>query len=176
MFLNLLFRVLRNDENVLRFHAFVKRVLQVSLHYPANVTCAILYTLSQVLKSKKFSNKILTISAGATEVTNHAETHQNINTSDLKEEEKVKKTKDSIILSNVVLEKPEEETKDDVNVEGAKIKTEFKALSYDPFSRNPLHSGANLSFYCELKALSKHFHPTTSLYANTIIQGQVKTK
>lgn len=169
MFLNLLFKALRNDQNILRFHAFVKRVLQVSLHYPANVTCAILYTLSQVLKSKKFSNKILTKSAG-TDLEEHSEKDFD-DTSVVKEEKKDKKKKSSIILSNVIVETPKEETKEEVTVEDVKIKTEFKATFYDPFSRNPLHSGANLSFYCELEALSKHFHPTVSLYANTIIQG-----
>lgn len=164
MFLSLLFRVLRNDLNVLRFHAFIKRALSVSLHFPANYTCAILYTISQVLKFKKFSNKILTKSVETLELKNHTETVKNV--------VKAKAKKDSIILSNVVVEEP----KDDVIVEDTKIKTECKATSYDPFTRNPLHSGANLSFHCELEALDKHFHPTVSLYANTIINGKVKIK
>ena len=37
-----------------------------------------------------------------------------------------------------------------------KNSTEMKTIAYDPFCWNPLHSGANLIYYSELKVLEEH--------------------
>lgn len=162
--MNLLYRVLRNDQSILRLHAFIKRVLQVSCYFPANMACATLYVISQVLQSKKLANRALTRFAPNIMDCQMIESVQ--------QEDKPKKQESTIVLSNVVVDNSEDKSKDIGKTdEVVEVKNEFQATSYDPFHRNPLHSGANLSFYSELVALVRHFHPSVSLFAHNILQG-----
>ncbi|XP_014218700.1 CCAAT/enhancer-binding protein zeta [Copidosoma floridanum] len=175
IFLNLFYRVLRNDQSILRLHAFIKRILQASISFPANMICATLYTLSQVLKSRKFTNKILTRSA-ATVKNDDGEIDLSKTMDEVTVQEKKTKTKtkeNTVVLSNVISKAVEEENKEDDDVKPVvEVKNEFKATFYDPFNRNPLRSGANLNFYSELGALARHFHPSVSLFASTIVASK----
>ena len=173
MFLNLLFRVLRNDESVVRLQAFVKRILQVSLFFPANMICATLYVLSQVLHSKKLKNKILTKQKVAIKTDNEVNIDELVEEeAEIDEENSYKNIKDdnTIVLSNVISVPVENKTNDD----SVEIKKEFKATCYDPMARNTLNSGANLTFYCELTALTKHFHPSVALFSKNLLEGNLK--
>lgn len=135
------------------------------------MACATLYVISQVVQSKKLTIKALTGFAPNVKSDENI-TNDQVDDSAQKKNKKPKKKESTIILSNVVVENPEDEIKGDVKLdEVVEVKTEFKATSYDPFERNPLRAGANLSFYSELAALVKHFHPSVSLFAHNIIQG-----
>ena len=180
VFLNLLYRVLRTDQSILRLHAFLKRILQVSIYFPANMICATLYVVSQVLHSRKFANKILLRSNAVVKHDDTIDLNDTINETVKKKEirtkENNKETENTIVLSNVVTEDitgTNSCDKSDEKPEVVEIKSEFKATYYDPFTRNPLHSGANLIFYSELIALSTHYHPSVSLFANTIKEGKI---
>lgn len=43
---------------------------------------------------------------------------------------------------------------------------------YDPLHRNPLYCGADHTTLWELKRLAVHFHPSVSLFAKTLLQGE----
>jgi ribosome biogenesis protein MAK21 len=43
---------------------------------------------------------------------------------------------------------------------------------YDAFKRDPLYSNAKNSILFELLIFTKHFHPTVSLYANTLVMNK----
>ncbi len=45
-------------------------------------------------------------------------------------------------------------------------------VAYDPHHRNPAFAGGEKSTLVELVALSKHFHPTVSLFAKKILAGR----
>ncbi|KAJ8687434.1 hypothetical protein QAD02_023228 [Eretmocerus hayati] len=170
VFLNLLFRVLRNDQSVIRLHAFIKRVLQISLHLTPNSACATLYVISQVLHQKRSSKNILSHPLRTLKKDQDADsTHKPLKSAVKRIDSG--KSKSTIMLSNVVLEDTPESI-EETKVEPVEIKTEFQAKFYNPFERNPLRSGANLAFYSELEALSRHFHPSVSLFANNIIEGK----
>uniref|UniRef100_A0A6V7JQB2 CCAAT-binding factor domain-containing protein n=1 Tax=Bracon brevicornis TaxID=1563983 RepID=A0A6V7JQB2_9HYME len=53
VFLNLLYRVMKSDRNTSRVYAFVKRVVQVAAYFPACMTCATLYAISQLYRVRK---------------------------------------------------------------------------------------------------------------------------
>jgi ribosome biogenesis protein MAK21 len=149
-------------------HAFIKRVLQISTYFPPNMACATLYILSQVLHFKKCTKSILSKFIGTAK--NEGEIDLN------KEDESIdevklasKETENSIILSNVITDSSE--NVNDKKPKSEEIKIEIKTKVYDPFIRNPLHCGAHLSFYYELRALSMHFHPSVALFARTIMEG-----
>lgn len=65
----------------------------------------------------------------------------------------------------VDVSKPVVETKDVI------VKVKRETIFYDPYNRNPLHAGANLSLYVELLKLRDHFHPTVQLFADNIYSG-----
>nr|XP_023028431.1 CCAAT/enhancer-binding protein zeta [Leptinotarsa decemlineata] len=43
---------------------------------------------------------------------------------------------------------------------------------YNPFARNPLYGGGEFCAYTELRSLVNHFHPTVSLFAYNILNGE----
>ena len=45
---------------------------------------------------------------------------------------------------------------------------------YDPLHRNPAYAGGEKAVFVELYALSRHFHPTVSLFAKKILKGMIK--
>ncbi|XP_046738852.1 CCAAT/enhancer-binding protein zeta [Diprion similis] len=189
MFLSLLFKVLKKDTSIIRTKAFIKRILQVSIYLPTNMICAILYMISQVFKAKKG------VYIGMFKKNHDAATSRNTNTEivlddteegilkkdeaedqeegeeDEEEEESEEKEeeKTTITLSNVKVTPIEnllETVEPKIEVKEENVK------AYNPFHRNPLYSGANLSYYHELWPLTFHFHPTVTLFANTIIKGK----
>lgn len=172
MFLNLLYRVLQRDQSVLRLYAFIKRILQVTVYFSANMACAMLYVVSKIVQSRKDLRHMLLEPHRAIkieeedvcEVRNELSDTENVNVID--EVEIKEEVDNTIMLSNVTTGADiAPETKPDVKVEVEATKL------YDPFCRNPLYAGATKGFNTELAALSKHFHPSVALFANAIIQG-----
>ncbi|KAL0099107.1 hypothetical protein PUN28_020272 [Cardiocondyla obscurior] len=166
VFLNLLYRVLQKDQSILRVCAFIKRILQISCYFPANVTCAMLYIISKILRSRHDLKHIFE-SSKAIKVENYEVCEVNDNLSDT-EDVHVIENENSIMLSNITVDAETNIKKEtDIKIEVQDVK------SYDPFCRNPLYAGAVRGLNTELEALSRHFHPSVALFANQIIQGKM---
>lgn len=168
MFLNLLYRALQQDKSMLRLYAFIKRTLQVTIYFPANMICATLYVVSKILHGRRNLRQVFLEPYRAVKIEKDNVCEVNDNLSDSEDihvinESEVKEEQDSIKLSNVMIDVLE--TEPDIKAEMQDIK------SYDPFCRNPLYAGVSKGFNTELVALSKHFHPSVALFANMIIQG-----
>lgn len=180
VFLNLLYRVLQNDQSLLRLYAFIKRILQITLYFPANMACATLYVVSKVLQSRKDLKHFLLRSQNSMKIENNFSNGKENDSSKHKEiinidenELRVPTKTDSNIMINVTMDTTGNLPKQDIDVE-QKIDADIKDFSqkpYDPFCRNPLYANAMQSLHAELVSLSKHFHPSVSLFANAIIQG-----
>ncbi|XP_011881927.1 PREDICTED: CCAAT/enhancer-binding protein zeta [Vollenhovia emeryi] len=167
MFLNLLYRVLQGDQSVLRLYAFIKRILQITFYFSANMACAMLYTVSKILQNRQELRRMLLEPPKAVKVENDV-CEVNDSLSDAGDVDVIE-NENSIMLSNVTVGV---ETKSDVKEE-TDVKIEAQDVkSYDPFCRNPLYAGATKGFNTELEALSRHFHPSVALFANQIIQGK----
>ncbi|KAF7380945.1 hypothetical protein HZH66_014321 [Vespula vulgaris] len=179
VFLNLLYRVLQNDQSLLRLYAFIKRILQITLYFPANMACATLYLISKVLQSRKDLKNFLLHSQNPIKIENNFSNSQENNSSKNKEiinidenESMVPPEIDLNIMMNVTINTTENLPKQDIDVK-EDIDADIKDIAqkpYDPFCRNPLYANAMKSLYAELVSLSKHFHPSVSLFANAIIQ------
>ncbi|XP_034183244.2 nucleolar complex protein 1 isoform X1 [Osmia lignaria lignaria] len=170
LFLNLLFRVLKNDRNIQRLYSFIKRSLQIALYFPANMLCAILYIISKILHTKKeLKDLLLNPQMCIKNETENCLLSAEDNVSDKPNED----LEESVILTNVTTELyTNEETKSEKKMEND-TKIEFdKKKEYDPFCRNPLYAGVTKGLNTELIALSKHYHPSVVLFANTIIEGK----
>ncbi|KAH0549914.1 CCAAT/enhancer-binding protein zeta [Cotesia glomerata] len=179
VFLQLLFKAMKNDKSVTRLYAFVKRILQICLYFPASLICATLCIISQILRSRKDLRQILFRSTVAVKAEEKTSEYTKSNKEKEVEEEiksvsktnKNKKSQVNIMLPNV--------TFDSTNTSETKEKTETEikieedtTLIYDPFNVNPLKSGASKSPIIELVALSEHFHPSVALFSRNIIEGK----
>ncbi|XP_056150741.1 CCAAT/enhancer-binding protein zeta [Lampris incognitus] len=163
MFLNLVYKSLKADIVLRRVKAFVKRLLQVSCEQSPTFVCGALFLVSEVMKSKPGLRLLLQESGDKEEE----------NFKDLAEEE------DDEEERFVDADKMEEGQSTEAepcrpaaswvhhqNLEGGKSRE-----TYDPLHRNPLYCGADHSTLWELQRLSLHFHPSVSLFAKTILQG-----
>ncbi|XP_029281106.1 CCAAT/enhancer-binding protein zeta [Cottoperca gobio] len=164
MFLNLLYKSLKADIVLRRVKAFVKRLLQVSAEQNASFACGALFLVSEVMKAKP-ALKILLLEDGDEE----EEAFKDLAEEDDEDEEE----------RFVDADKPEEEASAEAveakpsaswvhhqNLDGGK-----RLQNYDPLHRNPLFCGADHTSLWELQRLSVHFHPSVSLFAKAILQG-----
>ena len=140
------------------------------------MTSAILYVISQVLHIHKELKTILLKPQDFIKIGNENFESKDSslgleNISCPSDDEKFK-LEDTILLTNVISEH-------NINGEtqcGNKTENNVKIdthKEYDPFCRNPLYAGITKGLNTELIMLSKHYHPSVALFANTILEGIV---
>ncbi|CAL7951592.1 unnamed protein product [Xylocopa violacea] len=172
LFLNLLFRVLQKDHNKQRLYAFIKRTLQITLYFPANMACATLYVISKILQTHTELKTLLLKPHDYIDIKN--ENFESKDSSDVVKEIDVSNNKseleDSILLTNVISEHDKTKS-EDKTVNDTQIDTNTQK-EYDPFCRNPLYAGISKDLNTELIALFRHYHPSVALFANTILEGK----
>lgn len=140
LYLNLLYRSLKNDLNVRRVKAFVKRLMQVlGMHQPSFI-CGIFYMIREL--EKTFT--------GLTALVDQPE--------ELDDD-------DEEIFRDVPDE--DDEAIEDTPVVESKPK---QNNSYDPRKRDPEHSNADRSCLWELLPFTSHFHPSVSLNATNLLE------
>uniref|UniRef100_A0A674AMI9 CCAAT/enhancer-binding protein zeta n=1 Tax=Salmo trutta TaxID=8032 RepID=A0A674AMI9_SALTR len=169
MFLNLLYKSLKTDIVLRRVKGFVKRLLQVSCEQNPTFACGALFLVSEVMKAKP-GLKLLLQEGGDGEEEDFK---------DLKEEEEEEEDDEERFVDADKVEEGLREVKPELpkptasswvhhqNIEGGK-----GMETYDPLHRNPLYCGADHTTLWELHRLSAHFHPSVSLFAKTILQGE----
>ncbi|XP_044014892.1 CCAAT/enhancer-binding protein zeta-like [Aphidius gifuensis] len=186
VFLNLLYRVMMKDQNLSRVFAFIKRVLQVSTYYPANMTCAVLYIVSQVIQARKDLKQIMAkghivIKKEKPEDDNDNDDEKKKEDQDDEDEDDIElitnnigkniKPENTIMLSNVITNSDGNKLEDPDKKDVVKIE-EDNSPYYDPFVINPLKSGSMKAPAAELACLFRYFHPSVVLFASKIIEGQ----
>ncbi|KAK4547439.1 hypothetical protein LTR36_001095 [Oleoguttula mirabilis] len=145
MYLNLLYKSLKADLNAKRVQAFVKRLLQVvTMHEPPFV-CGVLYLISELEVTFPSIRNMMT----------EAE----------------------------VEDDDEEERFVDVPEDGADVGQQQQQTAradaaarpnegYDPRKRDPEHAHADRSCLWELLPFLQHFHPSVSLFAESLLLAQ----
>ncbi|KAF3703208.1 CCAAT/enhancer-binding protein zeta CCAAT-box-binding transcription factor [Channa argus] len=167
MFLNLLYKSLKADIVLRRVKAFVKRLLQVSAEQNASFACGALFLVSEVMKAKP-ALKMLLLDEGDGE----EEDFRDLAEEEEDDEDEVERFVDADKLEEggsveAKETKPTASWVHHQNLEGMN-----SAQSYDPLHRNPLFCGADHTTLWELQRLARHFHPSVSLFAKTILQGE----
>ncbi|XP_034555805.1 CCAAT/enhancer-binding protein zeta-like [Notolabrus celidotus] len=166
MFLNLLYKSLKADIVLRRVKAFVKRLLQVSAEQNASFACGALFLVSEVMRAKP-SLKVLLQQEEDEDEEEFKDLAEEKEDDD--EEERfvdADKLEEGAASEESVKAKPAASWVHHQNLEGGK-----KIQTYDPLHRNPLYCGADRTTLWELQRLSQHFHPSVSLFAKTILQG-----
>ncbi|PNF43787.1 hypothetical protein B7P43_G09744 [Cryptotermes secundus] len=174
LFLSLMFKALKKDEDVHRVRVFVKRLFQICGYLPVSLVCGILYMVSQLAHMKEGLLALSIVHAGYTDDDQGEEHYEDIK---LEEPEELEISQGGVHY--------EEKNNESVSVmasiptwfhcenEGSRNGKQKNGSAYSPFHRNPLFAGGQYCAYTELLKLSQHFHPTITLFANNILQGEV---
>ncbi|CAG0895017.1 unnamed protein product [Darwinula stevensoni] len=161
-FLNLLFKALTQDSVLPRLRAFLKRLLQLCLHFPVPLVCGFLILISTVLKQNP---TIVAIKSKS-----FLEDGQSVSEEDGSGEEDYKDVQDSDEEEKSPETKPHSSWVHKQNLLiGRGKRTQNR---YDPTCRNPLYAGAESVSFWELKSLTAHCHPTIAVFAQKICDGE----
>uniref|UniRef100_A0A3Q2Y8S1 CCAAT enhancer binding protein zeta n=1 Tax=Hippocampus comes TaxID=109280 RepID=A0A3Q2Y8S1_HIPCM len=154
MFLNLLFKSLKADTVLRRIRAFIKRLLQVSAQQGPNFACAALMVISGVMRAKPELKTLLQ--------------EEELDDDDDEVERFADIDKMEAATTSELESKPVASWIHHQNLRGAR-----KQQKYDPLHRNPLFCCAERATLWELRRLALHFHPSVSLFAKTLLQGDL---
>ncbi|RHZ43572.1 RNA-binding ribosome biosynthesis protein MAK21 [Aspergillus thermomutatus] len=136
LYLNLLFKALKNDLNLRRVKAFVKRIVQVlGLHQPAFI-CGIFYLIREL--EKTFT--------GIQALFDQPEDNE---------------SDDEEVFRDV----PDEDDEEQAQPAVLEDKQQKPSNRYDPRKRDPEHSNADKTCLWELLPYLSHFHPSVSVNA-----------
>ncbi|KAL2872024.1 RNA-binding ribosome biosynthesis protein MAK21 [Aspergillus lucknowensis] len=142
LYLNLLFKALKNDVNVRRIKAFVKRIVQVlGLHQPSFI-CGVFYLVREL--EKNF--------LGLQSLYDQPEDNQ---------------SDDEEVFRDV----PDEDDVDQEKAEPPE-KPHRPSNGYDPRKRDPEHSNADRACLWEILPYLSHFHPSVSVNAAHLLGNQ----
>ncbi|KAE8355583.1 CBF/Mak21 family-domain-containing protein [Aspergillus coremiiformis] len=141
LYLNLLFKALKNDLNIRRVKAFVKRIIQVlGLHQPAFI-CGVMYLIRELEKTFTSLNSLYD--------------QPEENESD--EEE-------------VFRDVPDEDDETQNQPQAPEVQPKKPSNRYDPRKRDPEHSNADRTCLWELLPYLSHFHPSVSVNAGQLLE------
>ncbi|PWA96240.1 CCAAT-binding factor [Artemisia annua] len=197
MFIGLLTQAMKDDPNLKRVAAFAKRLLQVSLQQQPQYTCACIFLLSEVLKSKPPLWNMVLQNELADEELEHFEdvveepdTEAN-KTADKPESDGVDDDDDP---SEDEAGSPVPSSDDEFSDKGDDDLLGFNSLTnlddsqkssghavknaksslpggYDPRHREPIYCNADRVGWWELMVLASHVHPSVSTMAKTLLSG-----
>ncbi|KAL3480152.1 CBF/Mak21 family-domain-containing protein [Aspergillus californicus] len=142
LYLNLLFKALKNDVSVSRIKAFVKRIVQVlGLHQPAFI-CGVFHLIRELEKTFKGLRSL----------------YDQPEDNDSDDEEVFKDVPDEDDVQEQA-EEPEDKPRKPLN-------------GYDPRKRDPAHSNADNTCLWEMLPYLSHFHPSVAVNAAHLLENQ----
>ncbi|KAI9790269.1 MAG: hypothetical protein M1816_005294 [Peltula sp. TS41687] len=146
MYLNVLFRALKADLNVKRVRAFVKRLLQMTtLHQPAFV-CGAIYLITELEEMFPSLHTLIDQPKGLAE--EGEEVFRDVpEEGDIPKQDSVPENQSSSLLPTP---------------------------RYDSRKRDPEHCNAEWSFLWEIIPLTRHFHPSVTMFASRLVDNEIK--
>ncbi|KAK4143302.1 CBF/Mak21 family-domain-containing protein [Dichotomopilus funicola] len=143
LYLNLLFRAMKNDVDVRRVRAFVKRLTQIlSLHQPSFV-CGILFLIAELHTTFPDLHTLLDDPEDGDD--DGDEVYQDIKADD---------------------------TQGDAQPKAQSGAEAQRRVAYDGRKRDPKHSNAHRSCLWELVPFLSHYHPSVCVFANNLLARQ----
>jgi len=180
LFLNLMYKALKNDPNEERVAAFIKRLVQLALQSTLpSFICGVLYLVSEVSKVHKCIILMITQPQEKARINSAHATNKgsNRNEDDDDEEEHFRDV-DSDEDADASAAKPKVEPATTDTAPAATKSSSMLPPStptlrelYDPLKRDPLFSRARSSALWELSLLLHHFHPSVVKFARSILEG-----
>jgi len=159
LFLNLLFKSLKNDTETRRVLGFVKRMAQIAAVCTPNFGCALLFVISEVGKTHKaIFDFAADVDAQAREL--YKILQEKRRQLELENEQATEAELDAKV--GEVYAKIAEET----------LTTLDPKKLYDGAEGDALYSHAENTAFWELLLLCAHYHPSLALFARTILNGE----
>ncbi|CAN7995585.1 unnamed protein product [Ixodes hexagonus] len=182
LFLNLLYRALKRDEEDRRVKAFLKRVLQACLYQTPHLACGMLVLVSEVLRirPKLLETRSFNATSEDAPPTNGIAGDADDDSGD----EHYEDAPDDSDADEALAPKQSREASAATAPKSSWVHTvaastthnpegRSRALKgYEPLARNPLYCGAEHSAAWELRHLSQHHHPTVALFAGRVLSGK----
>jgi len=171
VFLSLLLRSLRNDDSIQRVAAFVRRLLQLCLTLTPSFACGALIILSDLIKKRPAllqKNKVAEDIAQLTEDGDEDEekfVDVDDGGIDVSDEEN-----ESSTLCN--LRDESQSSKKSSWIHRSSGHESQHGNEYNPVHRNPMYAHADVCCTWELGRLVNHYHPSVSLFAQTLLKGE----
>ena len=177
LYFHIIHRSVHQDSDLQREKAFIKRIFQMALSFPAAKACGALIVISKLLKSRPELDSM---------------NFKKVDMKPKKEEEVIKLAKfddsdDEEVYRDVVLDENGKEvlvekasggTSSWSHVQNVETKNSSagdetkQPAKYDPFKRSASYAGAEFSLNYELILMSKYFHPTVQLFVENIMKNQ----
>ncbi|KAL1838653.1 hypothetical protein VTJ49DRAFT_2432 [Mycothermus thermophilus] len=146
LYLNLLYRAMKNDVDVRRVKAFVKRLIQIlTLHQPS-FTCGILFLISEMQAT--FPDLRTMLDEPEEDEDDGEEVYRDV-------------PEDDVAGTSAPLGRDQ-------------VGKNSRATVYDGRKRDPEHSNAHRSCVWELAPFLAHYHPSVCLYADNLLSRQRK--
>lgn len=152
LFLHIVHRAIHIDTNKARAQAFIKRLLQVALHYPPQMACGCLIVVNKLVKARHELNKFVLPQASVGRAID-------------------KQPQDETSEAVAEVANEEGETAGDQKPQ-LKTKRNDNEQMYNAFHRVPTYAGAEYALRTELVALSRHFHPSVQVFAKNLIDSK----
>eukprot|EP00794_Sanderia_malayensis_P020332 gene20332-22332_t len=162
MFLNIIYKSIKADPSMNRIKAFIKRLMQMAAHEESAFICGLLYLISEILKARP----------GARSLTMQPEEGD--------DEERFKDVEEnSFTAPNEPAADEKQQEIDPNEAETENLKTgwtfrnsELKNTNYGISNRNPLYCGAQFSCAWEIHPLLRHYHPSVSHFARSVLDDK----
>jgi len=165
MFLNLLFKSLKNDPVTKRVKSFIKRLLQTSSQNDPSLLCGILFLISEVIKGKPGINSMMLQAEELDEEEHFVDAVPEGETNEKLEDDEECENKDV-------------DFKKETPTEAGKGKASWtfqKAdaiIGYNIRHRDPLYAKAEETCLWEILPLLSHFHPSVTHFATSVVNGK----
>lgn len=164
MFLNLLYKSMKNDPVLKRVKAFIKRLLQVCSQYKPSLLCGVLYLISEVIKNNPGINTLVVQSEENDEEEHFVDVP----------------VEDDGQLDKFNSDDDECENKDESKATEVKGKGSWtfinhkqeKSVKYSPNHRNPLYANADKACLWETTPFLSYFHPSVVHFTNSVVNTE----
>ncbi|KAI8054035.1 CBF/Mak21 family-domain-containing protein [Syncephalis plumigaleata] len=161
MYLNLLYRALKEDQVSTRVKSFIKRLGQTTAYQQAPFGCGALFLISELMTEAPGLKMM---------ITQPEDDDQDEHFTDVDDGEEDKQQQQQQEMStDQVINNENEDTPRNTNASSTSNKTTCK---YDGRKRDPRYSGADYSCLWELALLSKHYHPSLSHHVQCLLEGE----
>lgn len=177
LFLHIVHKAIHLDVNKSRAQAFIKRLLQVSLHFPPHMLCGSLVVINKIIKARPELNKFtVTVKKEFQDDQNDMDDDDEEHYEDAPEEEAPAEGKSEASKTEDANSEPKAAAAswyraDRKNVDGHKVSV-IAPIKYNPYHRVPAFAGAEYVLQTELLALLYHYHPTVRVFAQNIIDSK----
>ena len=154
MYLNLLYRSLKDDSSVTRVRAFIKRLLQTCVLHEPPFMVSVLYLVSELGTAFPSLKTLVTEAGGFAEDSDEEESFHDVPDQD-----------DAPVTGETTNVKLLERAPNGSSHQG-----------YDPRKRDPLYANAENASLWDVNALGHHYHPSISLFVDALVPHSNKGK